>query len=463
MEKDLSVSFSIKTFLYHPADLTGLALENAIRKTTKWELNDDNKFQHPIHGTGKNKICLLVNDCDKFINKCINGDNLSYCTNIIKDPFSFCDFLNFPHSEEFIAKFLEEINPDDALAVLKRFQFGYHTVSKKVGGINNFTVDVVQDVNSWLKNLINNTDNIQDKLDCNCNKVKDFIKAVSKNQRFLNFLHFLVEYVNANEQALNREIAKKEKVKVAYPNINPNYSIYDYVNPYVQARGDLYNLLCGLTRLRTDIINKVQGLHSSSLMGNLHITGNISMPFTRTAFTYPTPFWGPWSNFAPTSPFMVGGNSEWRKMYDETAKIYEAYGYQFFNNIFIMLDEFLDQLTQGMKLSPQTKDKIDQKIKTLKDTEEKLRKELATLLERKVLYERSYRNIDAFRLNDEELEKAKVKHPELSTLIGNYSYLTNVYNKRAINLIDIFSTIAEKILKEAETKSYRPLSEIVDP
>lgn len=102
----------------------------------------------------------------------------------------------------------------------------------------------------------------------------------------------------------------------------------------------------------------------------------------------------------------------------------------------------MDSMTKNkkMRLGDNTKSNITNKLNTLRKTEEELRKSFVNIIKRAQLYQASRGHINAFGIDDDNtFAKVLSKH-------SNLLNLSSAYNKKAINLIDLFQTISTAIL-----------------
>nr|QZX43172.1 insulysin insulin degrading enzyme [Mimivirus sp.] len=446
--------------------------EHILRHDSKWErIDDDFVLKGPDGNVVDHKFvnnCAFIGsseqECLDVLSQCLapNGQSINDRCSQLTD-FNFNVDLPVNKLKEEVMK----INPFVAFNILRQFGFASYLTEEKFEPIRNFRRYKVQSVGSWLKELVENSDRCRNPNISNdpCkpqtlrqylgDAVADKILAMAKDPSkfpFFNYLDMLVEWVNANPQALNPEESKYTKASSKYPNVNDSFRTYDYLNPYKPAyyRRNLGSLNCGLERLKSNIVNELSGLNGHAFISNIaSIPSEIQMPLSRSSFVSPVPF----GNFVP---IMSGGN--FYELENELKNINNQYGYTLFNQIYVDLLETMRSMQGDRKinLSEHTKEQISEKLENFKRAEDALRESVVRTIERNKLYQASRGYINPFNVPSDKLPAVLAKH-------SNLLHLSSAYNKKAINLIDLFKTISEAIMSklgDAESKSMytRPLS-----
>lgn len=408
--------------------------QHILSTQSKWVRQDENSFV--FVRLGENGIpeeaqdfdnCAFLEEnaqeCHAFFNKCVLTDDTVFpeeCMKAINKDSGFK--INIPPTT--IAKQILNMNPALSFAILRKFNFGYYTVTVN-DPVPGFRRYVVQTVGEWLMDL----------QDPEVNKIfgpnaKEIVKQIYQNCNFLNYLSIMVDWVNANPQVLNAEESKNPNfITIAYPKINPSFKLYDYVNPYKKIQVNLNGISCGLERLKSNIMNNMSGIDGYSILSDIVTTPlGISAPFNRSAFTYAVPY----ANLGTMSGGLYGNTN------DILSGLYEATGYKYLYGVYDTLNDIMVK-NNNIRLSPKTVEEIKKRLENLKLLEEQIRISIRNMIERNALYNASYGKINAYAIPDKDLPAILAKH---SNLLG----LTSSYNKKAINLVDILKTISNALL-----------------
>lgn len=386
-------------------------------------------------------------DCFKFLTECAFSSEKfpDFCKNIVYDVETFK--INIPPSQ--IKEKVVKMNPRTAYDILKKFNFGEYT-GHDDKPVKDFTRYKVQSVGSWLQDLKN-----EDVSKHFGKGSANIVQLIMKKKALLDYLQILVDWVNANPQALNPEEGHQPtKFMGQYPCADQSYNLYDYVNPYKPARIRLTQICDGLDRLKSGIISDLAGYSGARIISNIaSLPSGIAMPLNRSAYTYPIPF--------PGHGLMTGGTHD---LQSELEKITQPHGYQiiraFYENLLKTMQCMDKDGNAGkIKLCEETMQGIEKKLSTLQATEGELIKSLDRLVKRQELYRRSHGQIDSMKIPEDDLEGILQKH-------SNLMNLSAAYNKRAMNLIDVFHTIANALIGKLDDKSkkevgkdlYRPMT-----
>ncbi|QGR53903.1 hypothetical protein [Moumouvirus maliensis] len=441
--------------------------EYLLRHASKWERVDDDFI---LRGPDGNPIaqqpadnCTFISnteDCLDVLRQCIApGANVNDGCSRLTD-FNFVG-LDVPASR--LKQEVMKINPLVAFNILRQYGFASYLTEEKNDPFYGFRRYKVQTVGSWLKELVegsdrcNNANISQDP--CKPQTLRQYlgdtladkILAMARDPTkfpFFNYLDILVDWVNANPQVLNPEESKFIRTGSKYPPINDSFKTYDYLNPYKPAEYRLRNMTCGLERLKTNIFNDLSGINGHAFISNLaSVPIGIQMPLSRSAFVTSSPF----GNYIPV---MTGG--QFYELENELKNLNGQYGYALFSQIYQDLLETMKSM-QGdrrISLSTHTQDQINEKLENFKRAEEALRESIVKTIERNKLYQASRGYINPLNIPADKLPAVLAKH-------SNLLQLSSAYNKKAINLIDLFKTISEAIiskLDEGKSKYTRPLS-----
>jgi len=354
-----------------------------------------------------------------------------------------------------------KINPAAAFGILKKFRFGSRLSKEETYPFPGFRRYKVQTVASWIEELLSETDRcrteqpivkprcgtLKEQLGDSAQKIIAMARDPTKaKHKFFDYLDILVQWVNANPQVLNpEEVKNPEMGSKNWPKINNSFRTYDYVNPYRPAQIRLTNMSCGLERLKSSIVNELSGSNGASMISSIaSVPVNIEMPLSRQAFVSSNPL-GNISMF----PMIGGGTGIYDTEY-ELQNLNNQYGYMLFDQIFKDLTDIgNDRMgsSKRVKLSDKSYQDIQAKLAKFKNLEVEIRKALANTIERNKLYQNSHGYINPYDVeNGNQLKALLAKH-------SNLMNLSTAYNKKAINLIDLFQTITKAILGKIDNSS----------
>lgn len=470
--------------------------EHILKVASQWERDGDifvkrDQFGNVIDQQMEDS-CSLINlangpqQCFDFLSTCASSvtDNPTDCRKLLE-----FEFLTKDPPLNALKDTVIKIDPSIAFNVLRKFRFASNLVEEPRYPIPGFKRFKVQSVESWLKELFEGTDRckgpgvprdpcdprpLSEQLGEEMTKLLRYMAGNSKYAPFFNYLNILVEWVNANPQVLNKEEAKEGfQFYHRYPDVNKNFNIYDYQNPYKPADVRIRTMVCGLERLKTSILNELTGVSGATIISNIANNPlDIQNPLNRNMFPTAIPVAS-----VIAQARMAGGGIE-----DELSGVNYQYGYALFYNIYKYLIETMDtmanprrpaqqqptivvqvtpqqiqqqsqaqqtQATLPFRLAGKTRDGIEVKLENFKVAEDELRDSLIKLVRRNQLYQASRGHINAYNIPDENLAAVLAKH---SNLLG----LSRAYNNKALNLIEIFQTINRAILSKLQEAEGRP-------
>lgn len=483
---DIDTKEYLKTLLSRPITSQALGVtpvwseqnkkltEQMLKEASKWIREGDafiklNDKGEPIPDADID-VCEFLNitgpDCQKFVEQCAlsTEEFPEKCKELPTYSNSFTHNTPANTLKEQVIK----INPRYAFEVLKKFRFAYYIYNEPTSPVKDFTRYRVQSVGSWLQELLTEVcspERTKSADPCNVSLLDqlnkfgtatigpytgnfgDVLAKLAKDPAydpFFSYLSVLVDWVNANPQTLNIE---EDKFPYApsgpeYPPVNDSFKTYQYVNPYKQASTRMIDLCNGLARLKTTISSGLNPSISGTI-ANVMVNSpyDVGMPFNRSAFTSVNPF-GPFSAFSGSSSVLsplsqFGGDD---KFSTELQNINEQFGYALFKQIDQNLTETMRHLTSGnkMRYKSATRNDIDKYLESFKAIEAQLRDSLSQFLQRNRLYQASKGHIKAYEVPQDKWEDIATKH-------SNLLQLNNVYNKKAINLIDIFQAVISAI------------------
>lgn len=471
-----------KTKLAEPrwSEMEHLISEHVLRDASTWDREDGvyvkrnsaGKIIRENPGDSCTFIKNNLRECietltDCFINEDIFSDKckrfLDFDFEITPGPMALKDLVN-------------KINPMLAFKILQKFKFGAYVAHEEIDdSIENFTRYKVQSLGSWIEELLSGTNRCEQNtriqfgggLGCDsrplreqlgndvANKIISMLKDKNKFL-FFQYLDILVQWVNANFQAMNEEEVKDPNYEKnnKYPDPDKTFTTYNYVNPHDQIKWKMRGFCDGLNRLKNSILGGVAGINGPALISNVtNIPSNmIAMPLARQGFVHPYM----WPQGMPM-PMMGGGiNSTEYNL----RNMKSLFGYQMFRQIYDELTRTMESMNTNKvptRLNSKTRQAVMSKLENFKLLEEELAKQMINLVERNKLYNASHGHINAYGITDNQLPIVLQKHANLL----DYS---NAYNKKAVSLIDIMSRISDLIIDKLDklgkpsSQYYRPLS-----
>ena len=375
-----------------------------------------------------------LDDCIAFLNECALASSDKFpamCRQFVNNNSSF----KVSVAKSLIAEKVMKLDPRVAFLILRQFNFGSYeaTDNEPVRGFRRYKV---QRVGEWLQDL--NNPEVRKHFGTG-SEADAVIKEILALPGLLDYLSVLVEWININPQMLNPEEGKDlpTPCQTAWPKPDKSFNMYDHINPYRAASIRLYGLSCGLERIKSSIMDGFSGINGQTLLSNIAQTPlDINNPLSRNAFTYGVP--------VMNIGMMHGGGD----IEQELQNINRQYGYELFKNIYESLNNTMKNLSadsRSMRMSSESDKAIREKLEKLKQLEQEITKALERTVERNALITASRGKIQAYRLSDEELPAILAKH-------SNLLNWTQAYNRKAINLIDVFKTISDALLGKLQVK-----------
>ena len=388
-------------------------------------------------------------ECMSFLEDCAyskDRDTLgAVCAKLADSSFKY----NIAQSD--IKEKVTNIDPKTAYAILSKFGFGEQLIEDLNAMPRGLRRNVVQSVGSWLKDLSNMADK-DVRFGANANAAGGIFEKISNNPTLLNYLEVLVAWVNVNPQVLNPEEHARPAAVFDLPGRSKRYNQYFHLSPYKQAKLNLGSTCGALDRLRSSIENRLAGYDGNAMIRNISgVPLGIEAPFNRAVFS---------SGVMPNIMYMNGGHDA-HSLEAELQAVNNTYGSGIFEQIYKDLSATMDMIkvnepNRSVRLSNNSRNAIETKLKSIKEVEDALRKSLSNLITKNQIYKASYGQVDAFDVDDSKLPDLLAKH---SNLLG----LTEAYNRKSINIINLLQTIATalnaKLAKEepAATTYTRPM------
>jgi len=436
--------------------------EHMLREQSKWERDGDNfvlkndkgDTETTMAGDNCKFIGQSVAECLDVFSRCL-GDSSSEFTPACQEILEF----NFDINPA-ITKLKEDvmkINPVVAFAILRKLKFGSYLAEEENDPFHGFRRYKVQSVGSWIEELASGADrcgpgtSAAPIVGCDdtrplrqqlgedvARKILDMLKDPSKHN-FFKYLDILVQWVNANPQVLNPEEVKRVHKRTGYPPVNDSFNIYSHLNPYKPAEVRLRSLSCELERLKSSVVNDLSGSNTAAVISAISsVPFGTSMPLGRPGFVNPVPL-------ANILPMYGGGLFETA---DELQSLGNPYGHELFSQLYKSLVGSMDSLLgdskdKRMRLSNTTTQNIESKLDKLKRTEEELRRQITGFIKKNQLFQASHGYVNPFPLENGNFAAVLSKH-------SNLLNLGSAYNRRAVNLIDMYQTIARAILTKLD-------------
>lgn len=408
--------------------------------------------------------CLEVDDDDSFPNECADLLNMSFIdfdTNVA------------PNS---LAEIVGKMNPGIAFKILDKFGFGEYLaeVPQVAPGFRRYKV---QSVDNWLQALIADGKASKCKTagpaGCKDQTLYDYFGAATADKiiamakdksksSFFTYLSVLVDWVNANPQVLNKEETKASCGDEIgdYPEADKTFRTYQFRNPYKRAELRIRDVSCGLDRLRSSILNNLTGAQSASMISTISsVPFGLNMPLARPGFVNPQTFaqFVPFGSMRGGSPAMPYTNDIENDLKDISAQ----YGYGLFEQLYKDFVSTMESLQSGKKmcLSSNSKDSIKRKLDEFKVCEDNFRKTIVRFMEQNKLYQASRGHINPYVDNEDDYKAILAKH-------SNLLETGNVYNKKAMSMIDLFQVISKAILgklEESKSDNQKSVTKITRP
>lgn len=429
--------------------------EHIMRQRSKWELQDGNFVKlddqgNPIENIEDSFSCNFFAEqrrCKNFLKSCLAANGFEQinteCKKILNTNFNFSNSGTQAKIDA-----ISKINPVLAYGILHKFGFGYKIVDNDPYPFIGFRRNKVQSVSSWLKELndeINgntcNNNTVRDSNTQACKKITDLIgndlgKSILRAARnenrhqFFDYLDILVNWVNANPQVLNKEMVVNPRFKRNFPEPSKEFQIFDHINPH-QAINKLHDTSCGLERLKADIINDLSGAKVSTTVSDIvQMPAWLQTPFNRNAFV----------TTSPISGFGIIQRGGIFATMSELEKLHEPQGHKLLSDIYADIENTMANMTgtHRTELSKKTREHIKNKLESFREEEYKLREALKTTIEQNKLYQASRGNVNPYGDN---YAAVLAKH-------SNLLHHGSSYNRKAINLIDVFQSISKALIEK---------------
>lgn len=450
--------------------------KSAVKSTNNWIRSENQFINREFDNKGEYVDKNNINDCEffpgdhntcmNFFEKClVNNDNVwdDQCSFLFKDGLKGFETNQTPKD---IVERVVNLNPAMALKMLKKFQFASFTSEQiKYPHLNRTKV---QSVKQWISDmtgddfkLFGNSQNDIKNLVTGAGLTKlsgsDRTSAVSQRRGFLQYLAILVDWVNANPQVLNPEEGDLHTViQRDYPEENKSYRMYRYISPQVRSdRLNLYNLSRDLMQLKYSVLNGTAGFNDVKLSSDIvGMPANIYSPFGHYAYNNALP-----SSSISLTARMSGG--ELRDISEYLSGPKRAFGYEVLNDIFTSL-----QNTFQSTASPR---RSDLQVRLKKDSEDRLKGKLDELKKLELELLKGFNDMGIkyrlYRASDGKINPNNIRDGDLPALLKKHSNLMNltqVYNKKAVTLLDLFKIIADvikdKYKDEDSIKYTRPMT-----
>ncbi|CAH6420295.1 Hypothetical protein MVR_LOCUS94 [uncultured virus] len=440
--------------------------EHMLREGNRWE-RVDNEFvlmgkdgKPEAHSNKDDCAFFDVNtqECVDFFSQCLLANDVqsrqTQCGRLLTMKFKF----DVNPGAATLKKEIQALDPALAFAILQKFGFSSHMVDNDSYPFYGFRRLKVQSVGSWLEALIKEKNSAECKPPVaptggKCGTIHDQIgnladqiiamAADSSNNNFFNYLDVLVNWVNANPQALNPEMVINPTFTGNYPPISKLYKTYTHVNPYRPIDAQLYDTSCGLQRLKASIINDLSGAKAGTMMSDIAgIPTDLQFSLNRNAWTTPYPF----GNLGAFGIMQSGG---FFTTAFEVDKIHEPQGYKLFTDIYKDIERTMTGMTGTTRteLTKSTRDKINNKLESFRVAEEALRTSLSDYEKKKRIWEGTRGNANPFT----------DYFPYVADKHSNLLNVSSTYNRRAVNLIDIFQAISQALLGKVQETNGKPV------
>ena len=414
-------------------------LQQANKDQYEWKYKDG-KYEAKTGATvDQGAVCNFVDDdkqdCMRDVIKCIESKECD-------------DMIDLDYKSNMDPTFLKEavvkINPIIAYEILKRFAFGSIEEIGKDAKLQGIKYYKVQSVNSWIKDFKSEDEgrecgNMHGDMCGSIYKVLgkptfDKIKKLMEDNKplFFEFLSYLVEWVNANPQVLNRELNfgnlyqahDKDRLKP-----DKQFDKFYNVSPYKKASDIARRVRCSVQQV-SSVIGGVRDFG----WGYLQSGGNVQMPLNRNVIGNP---------HSKYSYEMDGGRIA-SHVSNEIELLKTPFAYETFKDIYSQLEGAI-KLFDGATIATKTTDEINTKLEKLKNDEVELQESLLNFYKRIELFKASGGKINPFNTDNEEFKYLLKKHAGLLQQDA-------AYTRRATNLLDVYNTLAKAI--EEMARSY---------
>ena len=341
-------------------------------------------------------------NCADYLQNCILGnsgkENLKECVTFLRDKENFRDILK--------GDLINKLHPDMAIQTLKTLGFKAKLVADDPFALDK-KIKKVQSVQEWINTGLKNSTLSRAEED-----------EIKSNDVLLTYLRYLTEFVNANPELLNK----------------------DYTGPTVEKEGVTilpdYSKNLGM-RLRSDTDSQIGLIRTGSMLqlGNkLRSMQRGNIDFNRLG----TPL-SVRGAFPVSIPITLSGGGKVKVMYakrqhggDDLKYWSAAHGHLLLEDMFKELIALL--ATHNKKLSPDTKNKIENNLKQFGE------------LEGKILNSLEYIRITTDILDGlkgVEVTDNLFNESHLRRFVAKYKHFVDKYENAEITMLSIYKTLAE--------------------
>lgn len=342
--------------------------------------------------------CLLEND-SKSLDKCLQVAKKVNFNDVSRDQIS-------------------KMHPIVAVRTLQSFGFGQE---EKFDSVANMKIKKVQTLDSWLaKN--------KEKVD----------RIVPNNTDLLNYLRYLVEFVNSNPGILNKNYGASTEEKIGQVPRNKYLSeigVDRVRDPAGAAARDL--------ELKLFRRNLSSGLYGSAVASGrsspfqLSIGGTAYTPFGKSVTPYVSPI-----AYRPQAGGMGGANWLLKKHYDDRSGKFVGAAY---------ISQIFDIALSDLAARNKSLERDD--VKKLRNRIDSLHNEEKSIIKSIHYIEEYVKLMDAFRDNKSDtLDLEKLKD-----FVNRYNKQQMRYHSNEEYLLSILQTIEELSQKEGKSKDYEPI------
>lgn len=373
---------------------------------------------------------LVGDDCGKFLWSCVLDNALpdSFSTECLQQLANMK--INLPPTTV-VRDIIKNVDPWVAFEILRKLGFTeYLDTKRQVAPYIN--VYKVCSVDEWLKA----------KNERECCKSEDeaainAMKNLRRNDSILDYLEILVQWVNANPQALNPEINNNapSSVIIDFPEADKRFNIYRHVPSTTDVpQLNLNRIWTGVNRMIQSSRAGVIGCNGPQMMQNVQLaaTNDLNMPFLPSAFRMSGGAYNPGYNYPGYNPW---------------ASLAQPMGYDILDNLYKALIANLKMSTESIQLSRNSRDKIENKIREIADLEEQIRDKMEELEKSILLARRSNGRIDTFDMKKNEIDKIYDKQFNVPRVGNSLQELSLQYNNSYNKVLRLFQNLASESAK----------------
>lgn len=425
------------------------------REFQDWNYLD--KDRKPIARDQRMDCAFLNKDkCDNFI-RCISNSSDN------KECFKFLTrgeyILDIPGKDQ-MAQVIDQVklmNPLAAARFLSNIGFRIERqevdLARNTGGRTRDQRKMRQDRAECVSNWVANLPNLQSVFGTDHQAVLTQIVTnpnKTENKNLFCYLSILVDWVNANPQVLNQEDTLDihgTARKTDYPEADKSFKIYDYVGSPAKPVKRMRSLCDGLIRMKSDLENDLSGFNSATLLSNIYNTPNYNMPLNRAVFIRGSP---------QMALNMYGGVGPFEASLGNYSK---SYGADVFNNWFGEIKNTLHGIRGnndfGMKIQKKTEDAIDMKLTKFRQIEDEIIHLMTEVIKRKELFRTSNGRLDIGQISRDDYEQERGDRKAVLEKHSNLVQYIDAHQKRALNLTDIMTNLADTIVNKLEEMEKR--------